>query len=119
MRSLLACFVLTVPLGSLAAQQVLATVYGPAIGGQTGTLLAPAGDMTGDLVPDLLVSSPSVGLGLVQIVSGATRQVVRSISNTVPGGFGGAGGVLISTSDMNLDGVRDLVVNRGTTLVAY
>jgi hypothetical protein len=119
MRSLVVSSLFTVLLVQLPGQQVLGTRYGPALAGQTGMLLAPAGDMTGDLVPDLLVSSPSVGLGLVQIVSGATRQVARSIPNTVSGYFGGSGGVLISTSDMDLDGVRDLVVSRGSTLVAY
>ena len=101
---------------ALTAQQALATVFGSVIGGQTGSRVAPAGDMDGDSVPDFLVNSPNVGNGLVQIVSGATR-VARNIANSGTGAFANA--VMISAGDMNLDGVPDLVVNANNDLRGF
>ncbi len=102
-----------------SAQQAIATVYGPVVGGQTGILVAAARDMDGDGVPDFLVNSPfagPLGAGIVQIVSGASRTT-RTIVNPGSGTLGG--GFLFSTGDMNLDGVRDFVVNRGNDLLAF
>jgi hypothetical protein len=79
-------------------------------------LIAAGGNMDSDQVPDFLVSTPYANGGLVQIVSGATR-IARNIAGQATGVFGNA--VLVSTPDMNLDGVRDLVTNHGIDLRAY
>lgn len=113
LRHLLASFFLFAP---LCAQQVLRTTYGGQANGRTGDFVAGAGDVDGDQVPDLLVTSPNWGSGRVQVVSGATGST-RTILNPGSGNFGLR--VLIGTPDMNLDGVRDIVIERGNDLVAY
>lgn len=101
---------------SLSAQQELMMQFGTVIAGGTGNRVATAGDMDGDQVPDLLVASHAIGLGRVEIVSGATGAK-RFINNTVSGSF--ATSLMFVSEDMNMDGVPDVVVNRDSGLVAY
>ena len=56
--------------------------------GYTGDRVEPAGDMDGDQVPDWLVSSPNIGNGRVQVISGATL-IARNLDNPGPGSFTG------------------------------
>jgi hypothetical protein len=72
--------------------------------------------MDNDGVPDFLVSSPSAGHGQVHLVSGATRTV-RTIAN--PGTGNWATAILISTGDMDQDGVPDVVLDANGNLAAY
>ncbi len=103
-------------LAPLAAQQALSTTYGLFANGRTGAALAGGGDLDGDQTPDLLISSPTWTPGRVQVVSGMT-WTTRTILNTGTNNFGLR--VLTGTPDMNLDGVRDILVESGNDLVAY
>ncbi|MFY9342108.1 MAG: FG-GAP-like repeat-containing protein [Planctomycetota bacterium] len=99
------------------AQQLLITRFGTQPNAQTGDrVVAAGGDLDGDSIPDFLVGSPTWGMGRVQVISGST-WVTRTLIGTSPNGFGNA--VLLCSPDMNNDGVRDIVLNRGADLVAY
>ncbi len=97
------------------AQRALTTVFGPVVNGRTGERVAGAADMDGDMVPDLLVSSPLAGNGRIHLVSGATFAS-RDLISPVPGAIGDS--ILFSAGDMNGDGTPDVVVNRTGDLVA-
>lgn len=100
----------------LPAQQALSTTFGPAPGGLTGQAVAVGTDFDGDAVPDLLVSSPGIGQGVVQVVSGATNTV-RTISN--PGTSTFPFRVMIGVPDLDLDGRGDILLNSNGSLRAY
>jgi len=101
---------------STAAQQSLITQFGANPGGQIGHLVASAGDMDGDMLPDLLIGGLGVGTNIVQIVSPANGPLQTISSAGTP--FI-AVQTLFSNDDMNGDGVRDVVVDRGLALRAY
>ncbi|HTF87329.1 MAG TPA: integrin alpha [Planctomycetota bacterium] len=97
-----------VELRSGASGALLRRIAG-APGSLFGTALASAGDINGDLVPDLLVGSPAGGAsseGMVQIFSGASGSVLRT--HLGAGGAQGAfGAALTSLGDVDSDGVPD------------
>ena len=101
---------------SLCSQQQLMMQFGTVLTGGTGNRVAAAGDMDGDLVPDLLVASSNIGAGRVEIVSGATGTK-RFINNSGGGSFSQA--LMFASDDMNLDGVPDVVMQHGAGLAAY
>jgi hypothetical protein len=76
-----------------------------------GASVASAGDVDLDGVPDFLAGSdPSLPdvLGRVDLVSGRTGHVLRTLASRVPGdGFGAA---VVSAGDLDSDGVPDVVV---------
>jgi hypothetical protein len=78
---------------------------------QLGAAVASAGDLDLDGVPDFLVgsdSSDTVLGGRVELVSGRTGQVLRTLVSAVPrDAFGAA---VLGTGDLDSDGVSDLVV---------
>ena len=78
-----------------------------------GAALAPAGDMTGDGVPDVLISATgsdaaSFDGGKVQLVSGASGAVARTFLPTAY--YFHFGTSLCTVGDMDEDGVLDVAV---------
>ena len=111
------CFALLLPLQVLLpAQQAISTTFGTTPGGLTGDAVAVGTDFDGDSVPDLLIASPGIGQGLVQVVSGATSSI-RTIQN--PGTSTFPFRVMIGVPDLDLDGRGDIVINANGSLRAY
>ncbi len=87
---------------------------GLAAGDAAGQAVAPAGDVTGDGIPDLLVSAPGrdgpggTDVGAVYVVSGANGTLVATVTGTVPGAVFGAG--LRTVGDLDGDHVPDFAV---------
>ncbi|MSR46617.1 MAG: hypothetical protein EXS13_06085 [Planctomycetes bacterium] len=88
---------------------------GPSVGSWCGHALATIGDLDGDGIPELLVSSPHftatkfTGEGRVDLISGATGLGLRShVGTSKNENFGIA---LIATGDLDLDGVPDYVAS--------
>jgi FG-GAP repeat len=102
--------------GLLSAQQALSTTFGPTPGGLTGSAVAVGTDFDGDAMPDLLVASPGIGQGVVQVVSGATNSV-RTIGNPGAGTFPFR--VMIGVPDLDLDGRGDILLDSNGSLRAY
>ncbi|RMI03720.1 MAG: hypothetical protein D6681_09425 [Calditrichaeota bacterium] len=87
------------------------SVFAKERGDGFGSTVAPAGDMDGDGVSDFWVGAPRATiqntsfLGSVALVSGATGQVVRTLSGA------GFGECLGSLDDLDGDGFKDLAVS--------
>ena len=76
-----------------------------------GDVVAAAGDLDGDVVPDYLVSGPGVSdMGIVVAYSGATGGELWSITGFGPAHEIGAG--LASAGDLDGDGRNELLVSR-------
>jgi hypothetical protein len=75
-----------------------------------GAAVSGAGDVNGDGVPDLLVGAPGNGktAGHAYVISGRTHHVIRVLSAHRQGDLFGDG--TAQTSDLNGDGVDDLIV---------
>ena len=73
-----------------------------------GASVSEAGDVNGDLVPDLIVSDSFSANGSVQIHSGLTGSVIRVLTGESPGDQFGES---VSTAgDIDGDGTPDLIV---------
>jgi hypothetical protein len=109
MQRALFVFAVAAVAGFIRAQQSYAMGLGPSYGAGTGTQVGSTGDLDNDGVPDFYVTSP--GLGRLDLYSGATLSV-RSLGSV-------SAVAVTGTRDMNLDGVADLVVGTGNTVLAY
>ncbi len=75
-----------------------------------GGLFVAAADVTGDLVPDLIVTPGAGGGPVVQVYDGATGARVANflaLDETF------RGGLRVATGDVNADGTADLLVTAG------
>ncbi len=79
---------------------------GPAAGAMFGRALAGAGDLNGDGAGDLIVAVP--GLAQVHLLDGTTGQLLRILP--APPGVGGFGASVAGKTDLNGDGVPDVLV---------
>jgi hypothetical protein len=95
----------TVNVVSGATGTVAKTFTGTASLPGFGSMLAPAGDVDGDQVPDFLAGCPSVGS--VGVISGDTGSVIAIATSSTPGGQTGA--TVAGGTDFNGDGRLDLV----------
>jgi hypothetical protein len=87
--------------------------------GDFGNSLAALGDINGDGTPDLAVGADTEevgskgGAGRVYIVSGATGEVLRTLSSPNAEEDGYFGNSLAALGDINGDGTPDLAVGAG------
>ena len=73
-----------------------------------GTSVGEAGDVNGDLVPDVITSDSFTANGSVQIHSGLTGSVIRSFTGENPGDqFGDS---VSTVGDITGDGTSDLII---------
>ena len=89
-------------------------------GGQFGSSLAPAGDIDGDGITDVIVGSPHhvvspedepmFSVGRTFVCSGATGAVLLTLDNPTPEENARAGFSVASLGDVNSDGVPDVLV---------
>ena len=85
-------------------------------GGRFGTAVSSVGDVDLDGTPDVLVAAPgeTVGglaaAGRVYVLSGATRQVLRTFESPNPQANGAFGWSIDSVGDQNGDGTVDVIV---------
>ncbi|MGI8957490.1 MAG: FG-GAP-like repeat-containing protein [Chthoniobacterales bacterium] len=88
-------------------------------GGQLGSSVAPAGDVNGDGIPDVIVGtphhvvdpagSPMFSVGRTFVFSGATDTVLLTLDNPTPEENARAGTSVVSLGDVNSDGVPDIL----------
>lgn len=78
----------------------------------TGGVFVAAGDVTGDGVPDLIVSPDDSGGPRVRVLSGAGFAQVADFFGIDDLTF--RGGARVAVGDVNRDGVGDLIVAAGT-----
>lgn len=95
-----------------ATGNMLGSWFGPQDGDKVGHSLVVAGDVDGDALLDVVVSSQLSGFAYV--VSWPTGNVLR----TVPLGFGGPAGLLAAPGDLGDDGLADIVTGGGGKAVA-
>lgn len=87
---------------------------GAASGDYLGQAVAGLGDVDGDGVPDLLLGAPNASpggspqAGLVQLRSGATREIRVQLEGDQPGEFFGQ--ALADVGDLDGDGVDDFAI---------
>lgn len=91
-----------------------------------GWSVAPAGDVNGDGVADVLVGAPQAGSGVVYLFAGSEAGVVTAPLSTLRGEDGGDefGAAVSGAGDVNGDGFDDVIVgarghdqNRGRAYV--
>jgi hypothetical protein len=85
-----------------------------------GTAFLAVGDVSGDRIADLVLSS---SYGTPQVVAYSGRDLVQSntlpaVADFVAGSFS-ATGVRVAVADMNGDGVGDLLTALGDVVTAY
>ncbi|MFQ5693542.1 MAG: FG-GAP repeat domain-containing protein, partial [Nitrospinota bacterium] len=80
--------------------------WGPAAGAMFGHALAGAGDLDGDGAGDLIVAVP--GLAQVHLLDGTQGQLLRILS--APPGVDGFGASVAGRTDLDGDGVPDVLV---------
>jgi FG-GAP repeat protein/VCBS repeat protein len=96
-----------------ATGAMLRTLSGPSAGSLFGQSIADVGDVDGDGIRDLAIGAPedtSSGsrLGLAEIVSGATGNVIKQWTGAaVDGQFGS---VVADAGDVDRDGLEDVLV---------
>ena len=99
-----------------AGTSPLYTVNSPII----GSSLAKASDVDGDGINDFvsggLPSTPSIINGIVSIYSGATGSLISSISD--PTSSAGYFGRSVSSTDLNNDGLLDIIVGEDSGLLS-
>ncbi|MGQ0552409.1 MAG: FG-GAP-like repeat-containing protein [Planctomycetota bacterium] len=95
--------------GEASSQKVLLAQGGGSAGAALG-IVSAAGDIDGDSVPDLAFGTPSHDgeRGRVQIMSGASKSVVRTLLGAAAGERFGAS--VAAAGDVNGDGRDDLIV---------
>jgi hypothetical protein len=89
-------------------------------GGQLGWSVAPAGDINGDGIPDVIAGTPHheviedgegiFSVGRTFVFSGATDTVLLTLDNPVVEENARAGTSVVSLGDTNGDGVPDVLV---------
>ncbi|MBA2434946.1 MAG: FG-GAP repeat protein [Chthoniobacterales bacterium] len=89
-------------------------------GGQFGWSVAPAGDVNGDGIPDVIVGTPHhtvieededvFSVGRTFVFSGATDTVLLTLDNPTVEENARAGTSVVSLGDVNRDGVADVLV---------
>lgn len=88
-------------------------------GGQLGWSVAPAGDVNGDGIPDVIVGAPHhtvvddeavFSVGRTFVFSGATDTVLLTLDNPTVEENARAGTSVVSLGDVNQDGVADVLV---------
>lgn len=112
MRPMLFALLFALPISSLAAQHVLLKVDGPTAGELFGRAVDALGDVTGDGIPDVIAGAPFASpnmaqSGYVQVLDGATGQVVFLINGAQNGSMLGTS--VASTGDVDMDGVPDFL----------
>lgn len=86
-------------------------------GGYFGTIAAMTGDLSGDLVPDILVGAPGDGTsgrttaGSALLISGRTGSTLARWDGLTPDGY--FGGSLAAGSDLTGDGIPDFAIGDG------
>jgi FG-GAP repeat len=88
-------------------------------GGQEGWSLAPAGDINGDGIPDVIVGDPhhnvlgdgtgSFNVGRIFVFSGATDTVLLTLDNPIVDENARDGYSVVSLGDTNSDGIPDIL----------
>jgi hypothetical protein len=95
-------------------QRVLLALNGPDGARGFGSVLAPAGDLDDDGVPDLLVGAPQLSsgatqqAGLLMVISGADGSTLVTLTGQLPGEAFGSAAALIS--DLDHDGWPEVLV---------
>ena len=86
---------------------------GAALGDAYGSAIAPAGDVNGDGVPDLLIGAPlgdktGTDAGYAHLISGASGRLLRELRGAAPNDR--LGSAVAGIGEANGDGVPDYVV---------
>ncbi len=111
----LAVAVIALASATASAQQILGpliTVTGTLQDDRLGASVARLGDVDGDGTADFLAGATQAtiaGTGLVKVISGATRQVIRTIGGAAAGDY--FGGAIANVGDTDGDGRSDFVVS--------